>query len=108
MPLVVTPDPNQEQDVQVVLAPVTPKGKPGTVDGAPVYTVESGDVTVEPATDGLSAKIVTATLGPWIVKVEADVDMGAGVTPLIDTISGTTVAVQTAALGLSATLVDKP
>ena len=99
---------NQEQDVAVVLAPVTPKGKPGQVDGAPVYSVEAGDVTLEVAPDGLSAKIITASLGPWIVKVTADVDMGAGISELIDTIDGTTVAVQTAALGLSATLVDKP
>lgn len=99
---------NQEQDVSVTLTPLTPKGKPGTVDGAPIYTVEAGDVTVEPATDGLSAKIITASLGPWIVKVTADVDMGAGIKPLVDVINGTTTPVETAALGLSASLVDKP
>lgn len=108
MPLIVTPDPNQDQDVDVVLSPKKPNQQPGLVDGAPIYTVESGDVTVVPAADGLTAKIVTATLGPWIVKIEADVDLGAGIKPLIDTISGTTVAVETASLGLSATLVDKP
>lgn len=99
---------NQEQDVQVTLTPKTPKGNPGTVDGAPVWTVESGDVTVAPAADGLSALITTASLGPWIVKVEGDVDMGAGVKPLVGAINGTTTPVETADLGLSATLVDKP
>lgn len=107
MPLQVSPDPNQEQDVDVVLAPTKPSGQPGQVDGAPVWTVESGDVTVEPAADGLSAKIVTATLGPWIVKVEGDVDLGTGIKLLVDTVSGTTVAVETASLGLSATVVPK-
>ena len=99
---------NQEQDVAVVLAPVTPKGKPGTVDGVPVWTVEAGDVTVAPSADGLSALVTTASLGPWIVKVEADVDMGVGIKPLSDVINGTTTLVETAALGLSASLVDKP
>lgn len=107
MPLQVTPDPNQDQDVQVTLAPTKPNGQPGQVDGAPAWSVESGDVSIEPAADGLSAKIVTATLGPWIVKVVGDVDMGAGVKELVDTVSGNTVAVETAALGLSATLVPK-
>lgn len=107
MPLVVSPDPNQEQDVDVVLAPTKPNGQPGAVDGAPAWTVESGDVTVVPAADGLSGKIVTATLGPWIIKIVGDVDLGAGVKELIDTVSGTTVAVETTSLGLSATIVPK-
>lgn len=99
---------NQEQDVQVTLAPLTPKGKPGQVDGAPIWSVESGDVTIEAAADGLSAKIVTANLGDSVVKVTADVDLGAGVTPLVDSVNVTVIPVQTASLGISAALVDKP
>jgi len=41
-----------EQQVNVVLHPVTATGRPAQVDGAPTWTVQSGNSTVNPAADG--------------------------------------------------------
>lgn len=63
----------------VTLAPKTAAGNPASVDGIPTWTVESGDVTLEIAEDGLSAKVVSGANGSSVVKITADADLGEGV-----------------------------
>jgi hypothetical protein len=61
------------------------KGNAATVDGAPVWTSSDESIlTVAAAADGLSAVITpVGPLGTAQVKVEADADLGAGVTSLV-------------------------
>lgn len=74
-----------EQKVLVKLAPKTASGHDAKVDGKPVWTVTSGDATVEPSEDGLSAYLVSAdTAGKATWTVEADADLGEGVTTITD------------------------
>lgn len=69
-----------EQKVKVSLKPVTQSGKPATVDGAPQWEVVSGDSTVVPASDGLSADLLSSdTPGDTQFLIKADADLGSGV-----------------------------
>ena len=91
---------NNEQQVNVVLHPVTAKGNPASVDGAPAWSVVDGDSTVTPAEDGLSAELVSANAaGDTHYLISADVDLGAGVITITDTILLHVVAAMAAALG---------
>jgi hypothetical protein len=66
-----------EQKVPITLAPTTESGNPAQVDGAPIWEVLSGDITVAPDTNGLSGFIVSgSTVGTAQAKITADVDMG--------------------------------
>jgi hypothetical protein len=95
-----------EQQVNVTLHPVTATGKPAQVDGAPVWTVQSGDSTVNPAGDGLSAVFVSSdTPGDTQVLVEADADLGSGVQTISDIVTLHVAGAQAANLGLTA---DEP
>ena len=77
-----------EQQVKVTLNPVTETGKPAQVDGAPTWTVQSGDATVTPAADGLSADLISSdTPGDTQILVEADADLGSGVITISDIIT---------------------
>lgn len=77
-----------EQKVNVTLNPVTATGKPAKLDGAPVWSVISGDSTVVPAPDGLSADLVSSdTPGDTTFLVDADADLGSGVVDVQDTIT---------------------
>lgn len=92
-----------EQQVNVVLHPVTATGRPTTVDGAPTWTVQSGDSTVTPAADGLSADLISSdTPGDTEILVEADADLGQGVIPISDIIRLTVAHANAANLGLVA------
>lgn len=97
------------QKVNVKINPVTARGKPAKVDGAPVWSVVSGDSTLIVAPDGLSADLVSSDLpGETTFLVDADADLGAGVIDLQDNIVLTVVGENAAALGLVAgTAVDK-
>jgi hypothetical protein len=81
-------DPIQLKNTQGVLLSISPtksNGRPGTVDGVPVWTSQDTSIaTVEPAPDGLSCKVLTAAdaVGGTSVLVEADADIGAGVQPI--------------------------
>ena len=77
-----------EQKVNVQLHPVTGGGNPAPVDGIPDWSVVSGDSTVEPASDGMSADLISSdNPGDTIFMVSADADLGSGVVTISDTIT---------------------
>jgi hypothetical protein len=92
-----------EQQVNVTLHPVTSTGRPAQVDGAPTWTVQSGNSTVTAAADGLSADLISSdTPGDTEILVEADADLGQGVVPISDIIRLSVAGAQAANLGLVA------
>lgn len=77
-----------EQKVNVTLAPTTDAGSPAKLDGAPAWEVTSGDATVTPAADGLSADLVSGAIaGDSVITVTADADLGQGVTTITEVIT---------------------
>ena len=77
-----------EQKVTVTLSPVTDTGKPAKLDGAPKWSVISGDSTVVAAPDGLSADLVSSdTPGDTTFLVDGDADLGSGVEDIQETIT---------------------
>jgi len=91
-----------EQQVLVTLNPVTAAGHPAPVDGIPAWTVQSGNSTVVPAADGLSAQLVSEdNPGDTVFMVSADVDPGPGVTTISDLITLHVSHALAASLGLS-------
>lgn len=99
-----------EQQVVVTLKPVSAKGRPMTLDGAPTWAVASGECTVVPAADGLSATIISGdNAGDSEITVSADADLGSGVTTISDAIRVTVNGAQAQNLGLIASApTDKP
>ncbi len=92
-----------EQQVVVTLHPVTEAGHPAPVDGAPVWSVVTGDSTVTPASDGLSATLVSADdPGDTDFIVHADADLGGGITDISDIVRLHVAGAQAANLGLTA------
>jgi len=76
-----------EQQVPVTLSPKTDTGKPAKLDGAPVWSVVSGDSTVVTAPNGLSATLVSSdTPGDTTFLVDGDADLGSGVEDIQETI----------------------
>lgn len=76
-----------EQQVNVTLHPVTATGRPVQVDGAPTWDVISGTSTVNPASDGLSADLISGDdPGDTEFIVRADADLGEGVVEISDII----------------------
>lgn len=91
-----------DQRVQVTLNPVTASGAPATLDGQPDWTVESGDCVVDPLPGGLSAWIISgASIGPSVIKVSADADLGAGVRTIEDLVNVEVTNAEAAALGIT-------
>jgi len=93
-----------EQKVKATITPKTLGGKPAQVDpnNPPKWSVVSGDSTVTPATDGLSADLVSSdTPGDTVYLVEADADLGDGVETISDTIKLTVIGARAANLGLT-------
>lgn len=77
-----------EQKINAKINPLSAANHPAKIDGIPTWTVQSGDGTVEPAGDGMSAFLVSGDLpGDTIYIVQADADLGAGVVNLADTIT---------------------
>src|SRR5678816_1653915 len=69
-----------EQQVTVTLNPKTDGGRVAKLDGAPTWEVVSGNSTVTPGADGLSALIVSSDdPGDTQILVKADADLGEGV-----------------------------
>lgn len=92
-----------EQQVKVTLNPVTATGKPAKLDGAPTWEVISGNATVTPADDGLSADLISADdPGDTDFLVKADADLGEGVVEISDVIRLSVAGAMAANLGLTA------
>lgn len=91
-----------EQKVKVTLAPVTATGKVAKLDGKPTWEIESGESTVEPAEDGMSAYLISAdTPGDTMVLIEADADIGEGVEAISDAIRLTVEGARAKNLGVT-------
>lgn len=69
---------NNEQEVDVFIEPQTVGGSPVKVDGAPQWSVVQGDVTLDVASNGLSAVVKSGNPGTSQVLVKADADLGEG------------------------------
>lgn len=90
-----------EQKIKVALEPKTAAGNPAPVDGAPAWSVISGDATVEPAEDGLSAYLISSdTPSTSEIRVSADADIGEGIETIEDVIILQTVSAKATKLGL--------
>ena len=76
------------------------KKNPALVEGAPVWSSSDESIlTVVAAADGLSAVVTpVGPLGTAQVKIEADADLGAGVTPVV-TLGDVEVVAGTAVVG---------
>lgn len=91
-----------EQKIQVKLNPTTAGGNPATLDGIPTWKVTSGDATIQSAEDGLSAYLVSGFVGASNIEVNADANLGEGVSNLTDVIALNVVPAEAAGLGLLA------
>lgn len=67
---------------EVTIAPKNAKGQPAPVDGVPTWLTDNTDaVALEPSADGMSCLVKAVGIaGGAMVQVEADADMGSGVT----------------------------
>lgn len=90
-----------DHKVPASIQPVDAAGNPAAVDGVPVWTSSAPTiVTVIAAVDGMSAEIVPAgLLGTAQVNVQADADLGSGVTAItgildVQSVAGTAVGLQ--------------
>jgi hypothetical protein len=91
-----------EQKVRIAVAPQTSSGSPAQVDGAVLFSVTSGDCTIEPI-DNTSAFIVSGSApGDSVIAVTADADLGAGVEEIADTVQATVTHPKATSLGLTA------
>lgn len=92
-----------EQKIPVALSPVTETGRPAKLDGKPEWSILSGNSTLEVASDGLSAFLVSADdPGDTDFLVKADADLGSGVTEVSDVIRLHVAGAQAKNLGLTA------
>ncbi len=88
VPIMLETTVTNEQKVNVVLKPTTQSGKPAKLDGVPTWSVVSGDSTVVPAADGMSADLVSSdTPGDTTFLIDGDADLGAGVVDVQETIT---------------------
>lgn len=74
-----------EEKVQISLAPVTAAGNSAAVENV-VFTVDSGDATVEEINANKDYYLVSGTGGLNTITVTADADLGEGVVVISDTI----------------------
>jgi hypothetical protein len=72
------------QEVNVAIKVVDNKGNPARVDGAPEWSADNSELlSLTPSADGMSCMVsAVGPLGSGMVSVEADADLGAGITPL--------------------------
>ena len=88
-----------DEKILLTLAPLTAAENPASVDGVPTWQTVSGDATLAPATDGMSCYLISGTVGNSVVTVEADADLGEGVTEITDTLDLAVVAATASQLG---------
>lgn len=91
-----------EEKVPVTVQPMTAGGKPAPIDGGLTITVLSGDGTVEQVAGALAFNAVSGTsVGDTVFLIEADADLGAGVTTIGDRLTLTVTAASAVSLGIS-------
>lgn len=90
-----------EQEVDVALTPTTEAGQPAQLDGVPNWSIISGDGSVTPSDDGLSAIIYSENPGTTQILVEADADLGDGVETVSGIITLTVTGAKAKFLGLT-------
>lgn len=90
------------EQVRCHMSPTDTYGNPAPVDDVPTWRVVSGDVTVEPAADGLSALIISGAVGDSVVEVAADADLGDGLVPVTDRVNVRVTDPMATNLGLAA------
>lgn len=92
-----------EQKVKVTITPKTDAGKPAKLDGAPQWSVASGEAIVQPSDDGLSADLVSSdNPGDSEILITADADLGSGVVTISDAITLHVLGASAKNLGLTA------
>lgn len=99
------------QQVNLSVSFVDKAGNAAKVDGLPVWTSSDSNIlTVTPSEGGLSAMVATVgPVGTAQVSVQADADLGEGVTALIGTLDVEVVAAQAVVAVLAAaTPEEKP
>ena len=96
-------DLRDDQKVLLSIQPVDAKGQPAVVDGAPTWaSSDETVVTLEVASDGMSAVASGVTPGAARVVVTADADLGSGVTPLSGSLDFTITAGNAVSLTITA------
>lgn len=91
-----------EQKVPLTVAPVTATGKSALLDGDVLFTVQSGDATIE-RIDATSAWLISGEVpGDSVIVVSADADLGEGVEPITDLVKLTVEGARAQSLGLVA------
>lgn len=97
-----------EEQIPVTASPVTANGAPAQVDGPLRVTVQSGDGTVvqDPATPLIFTARSGAAAGDTVYLVEADADLGTGVTLISDLVTLTVTSATAASFGLTAGAVE--
>lgn len=92
------------QKVALSISPVDAKGNPAAVDGIPTWLVSDEtllSLTVSP--DGMSAELFAlGPLGTGQVTVNADADLGSGVTTITGILDVTVVSSQATSLAITA------
>jgi hypothetical protein len=86
-----------DQKVVASIQPVDAKGNPATIDGLAVWTSSSTAVaTIENvSSDSLSAEVVpSSAIGSCQINVQADADLGAGITNITGVLDVSVVAGQ--------------
>lgn len=90
------------QQVTISVKFVDKKGNPAPVDGVPQWSTDNTDVfTLTPAADGMSCVCAAVgAIGDGKITLNADADLGAGVTPIIGTVDGSVTAGQATTVNL--------
>lgn len=96
-----------EEKVLIVLNPTTAAGNPAVLDGAPVWTLNGGDATLEIAEDGMSAYLISGSPLQNSINVTGDGDLGEGVVTISEDILYNVVPAQAAALGITSSVEPK-
>lgn len=76
------------QNCTLSVAITDKKGNPAPVEGTPTWGVDNPNLlAITPAADGLSAVVsAVGPLGTALVSLQADADLGEGVTPIVGTL----------------------
>lgn len=93
-----------EEKVKLTATPLTAAGHPAAIDGALRITVQSGDATFtqDPAEPNSFFAVSGDAPGDTVYLVEADADLGAGVTLIQDSVTYHVAGAAAASFGLSA------